>query len=172
MTDPRQSPLGRKSALQRLRALGGVAGLLLFFGAVYLSGRLGVEMARNRLPDRGEESAFPANEALTVGKSGDPLYLANSPEALRRFFTAHPTPEERAAADLFGRGIRRLQDAVELTALRAEADAVEVEVNSGAIAGAVYWIHHSQLPAPSSFDPIISPLPEGSTKSSGENGDR
>ena len=44
--------------------------------------------------------------------------------------------------------------------VRAEADAVQVEVFSGAIAGAVYWIHYTQLPDPSSFDPIISPLPD------------
>ncbi len=165
MTSPEKSPLPRRSALHRLRVPGRAAGLALFFTAVYLSGRLGVEMARNRLPGGGKEAAFPANEALTVGKSGDPLYLANSPEALRRFFAAHPTPEERVAADLSGLGIRRLQDAMELTTLRAEADAVEVSVNSGAIAGAVYWIHHSQLPPPSSFDPIISPLPETASQS-------
>ncbi|MDP4585541.1 MAG: hypothetical protein NWT04_16630 [Verrucomicrobiales bacterium] len=46
-----------------------------------------------------------------------------------------------------------------MTTLRAEADAVEVKISSGAIAGVVYWIHNTQLPDPSSFDPIISPLP-------------
>jgi len=121
-------------------------------------------MARNRLPDKGKATnAFESNSPLTVGKTGDPIYLAQSPEALRTFFTSHPTPEERASADLSGLGIRRLQDSVEMTTLRAEADAVEVKVSSGAIAGAVYWIHYTQLPDPSAFDPIISPLPGGAT---------
>ncbi len=149
----------RKGALQQLRFLGGAAGLALFFGAVYLFGRLGVEMARNRLPERERDTATLAMEPFTVGRSGEPLYLANTPEALRRFFAAHPTAEERAGADLSGLGIRRLLDAMELGALRAEADAVEVEVKSGAVAGAVYWIHHSQLPPATPFDPIISPVP-------------
>jgi hypothetical protein len=62
-------------------------------------------------------------------------------------------------ANLTGLGIRRLQDSIDLTLLRNEADAIEVKVASGAIAGSVYWIHHSQLPAPAGFDPIISPVP-------------
>lgn len=153
----------RQQALHRLRFLAGLVGLSLFFLAVYGFGRLGVEMARNRLPAQERSPALLASEPLLVGKTGDPLYLAQSPEALRRFFATHPTPEERAAADLSGLGVRRLLDAMELTALRAEADAIEVRVNSGAIAGAVYWIHHSQLPPATSFDPIISPIPDSAT---------
>jgi len=154
----------RAAYFRRLRALVRFAGLVAFVFAVYLSGRLGVEMARNRLPDKGKSTtSFENSSSLTVGKTGDPIYLAQSPEALRSFFTGHPTPEERASADLSGLGIRRLQDSVEMTTLRAEADAVEVKVSSGAIAGAVYWIHYTQLPGPSAFDPIISPLPGGAT---------
>lgn len=161
-TRPAKETLARANNLRRLRSLGRFAGLVVFAFAIYFSGRLGVEMARNRLPDKGKSTnGFESSTALTVGESGDPLYLAQSPEALRSFFTSHPTPEERASADLSGLGIRRLQDSVEMAILRAEADAVEVKVSSGAIAGAVYWIHYTQLPDPSAFDPIISPLPEG-----------
>jgi len=161
---PERLTPARSTALRRLRGLGSLVGLAFFCGAVYLSGRLGVEMARNRLSGSNMSTSSPPSEALTVGRSGDPLYLAQSPESLRRFFAVHVTPEDRASADLSGLGIRRLQDSMELTTLRAEADAVEVKVTSGAIAGAVYWIHHSQLPAPSTFDPIISPVPGGDVK--------
>lgn len=153
---PTRSP---SRPLRGLRTIIRATVLLIFIGAVYLSGRLGVEMARNRLPGSENSAAGGASEAITLGDSGDPLYLARSPEELRRFFAAHPSPEDRAAANLSGSGIRRLQDSMQLTTLRAEADAVEVEVNSGAIAGAVYWIHHSQLPSASTFDPIIPPVP-------------
>jgi hypothetical protein len=155
----KQSP-ARAAYFRRLRTLGRIGGFAIFFSAVYLSGRLGVEMARNRLPDKGKvETGFENNSSLTVGRSGGPIYLAQSPESLRSFFTNYPTPEERASVNLSGLGIRRLQDSVEMTTLRAEADAVEVKISSGAIAGVVYWIHNTQLPDPSSFDPIISPLP-------------
>jgi len=150
----------RATYFRRLGTLGRIGGFAFFFCAIYLSGRLGVEMARNRLPDNGKADAgLENNSPLTVGRSGDPIYLAQSPESLRSFFTSHPTAEERASANLSGLRIRRLQDSVEMTTLRAEADAVEVKVSSGAIAGAVYWIHYTQLPDPSAFDPIITPLP-------------
>lgn len=150
----------RSRGSRRFGILGAIAGLALFLGAVYLSGRLGVEMARNRLPEKeSEQPELPESETLRVGRSGDPLYLAQTPDALRRFFAAHPTPEDRASANLSGLGIRRLQDSIELTTLRIEADAVEVKVASGAIAGAIYWIHHSQLPQQAALDPIISPVP-------------
>jgi len=150
----------RSRGSRRFGILGAIAGLGLFLGAVYLSGRLGVEMARNRLPEKeSEQPELPDSETLRVGRSGDPLYLAQTPDALRRFFAAHPTPEDRASANLSGLGIRRLQDSIELTTLRTEADSVEVKVASGAIAGATYWIHHSQLPQQATLDPIISPVP-------------
>ncbi len=150
----------RRKALRRLRSATSIAGLLVAGGAVFLSGKLGVEMARNRFPEKEEERSIePVSEVFHVGRTGDPIYLARSPESLRRFFATHPTPEDRSVANLSGTGIRRLQDAIELTPLRTEADAIEAKVVSGTIAGAVYWIHHSQLPAPTGFDPIISPVP-------------
>lgn len=163
-TRPIKESRARANYLRQLHGLGRIAGLGVFFVAVYLSGRVGVEMARNRLPEKETENAsVESTSPLTVGRSGDPVYLAQSPESLRAFFASHPTPEERASADLSGLGIRRLQDSVEMSTLRAEADAVEVKVSSGAIAGAVYWIHYTQLPDPSAFDPIISPLPSDGT---------
>ncbi len=135
------------------------AATVAFVTAVYFSGRLGVEMARNRLPD-SETSAIPSSADLTLGDVGDPIFLAESPETLRRFFSDNPTPEQRARADLSELGIRRLGGSVSMTTIRAEADAVEVQITSGAIAGTVYWIHHSQMPDPSTFDAILSPVPE------------
>ncbi len=150
----------RRAALRRLQILGRVGGLALFFAAVYFSARLGVEMARNRLPDRGVAKALPAGGSFVVGESGELLYLAASPESLRRFFSAHPTPDDRAAANLSGLGVRRLRGSMELAILRVEADVVQVRVASGAIAGAVYWMHHSQIPSVPTVDPIISPVPK------------
>ncbi|NLT69605.1 MAG: hypothetical protein GXX91_02785 [Verrucomicrobiaceae bacterium] len=162
MNEPRPIPdsPARTQSLRRLRGIGRLAGLVVFLLAVFLSGRIGVEMARNRLPDKEQaHSTLENTSPLTVGRSGDPVYLAQSPDSLRAFFARHPTPEDRASADLSGLGIRRLQDSVEMSTLRAEADAVEVKVSSGAIAGAIYWIHYTQLPDASAFDPIITPLP-------------
>ncbi len=144
---------------------GRIAAAIAFVAAVYVSGRLGVEMARNRIPEReAPVSAIDTSTTISVGNSRDPVYLARTPESLRSFFAAHPTTEGRSRADLSGLGIRRLQDAMEVKVLRSEADAIEVVASSGAIAGAVYWIHYSQLPNPSDFDPIISPLPVESTR--------
>ena len=134
------------------------AATIAFVTAVYFSGRLGVEMAKHRLPD-SETSGIPASADLTLGDVGDPIFLAESPDTLRRFFSDNPTPEQRARADLSELGIRRLGGSVSMTTIRAEADAVEVEITSGAIAGTVYWIHHSQMPDPSTFDTILSPVP-------------
>ncbi len=157
---PRRSRLQRDRYRRRFGFIGAVIGLSVFSGAVYVSGRLGIEMARNHLPaSELEPKQSPESETLRVGRDGGPLYLAQSPDALRRFFAAHPTPEDRASADLTGLGMRRLQDSIDITTLRTEADTIEVKVASGAISGAVYWIHHSQLPRQAAFDPIISPVP-------------
>lgn len=144
---------------------GRVAVAIAFVAAVYVSGRLGVEMARNRIPKaEAQVTAMDTSTTISVGNSRAPVYLARTPESLRSFFAAHPTAEGRSRADLSGLGIRRLQDAMEVKVLRSEADAIEVVASTGAIAGAVYWIHYSQLPNPSDFDPIISPLPVESTR--------
>ena len=117
-------------------------------------------MARNRLTRERPELALPAaSETFQAGSADDPVYLAPSPATLRRFFATHPTPDDRARAELGRLGIRRFRDTLELSSIGTEAEAVQVKVNSGALAGAVYWMHHSQMPTSSSFDPIISPVP-------------
>lgn len=149
-----------KRAIRRLRSLAPLAGLILFAAAVYLSGRLAVEMVRNRLPDRGLRGDAPlSGETLIVGNLDDPLYLARSPDSLRRFFAAHPTPEDRAVADLTGLGIRRVRDTIQVATQRIEADAIEVRITTGSLAGTDLWIHHSQVRSNSPLDPVVSPVP-------------
>ncbi|MDF1657854.1 MAG: hypothetical protein P1U58_09590 [Verrucomicrobiales bacterium] len=133
-----------------------------FVGGIYFSGRLGVQMAKNRIPEQqiqSENSSAPAGSEMTLGSTGEPVYLAENPEALRRFFTTYSSPGERASADLSGQSIRRVNAYILATTKRAEADAVEVVINSGAIAGAVYWVHHTQVPDRTAIDPVISPVP-------------
>ncbi|MDF2378001.1 MAG: hypothetical protein P1U81_17315 [Verrucomicrobiales bacterium] len=136
--------------------------ILAFTGGIYFSGRLGIHMAKSRIPEsqnRTESAPSPVGAELTLGSTGEPVYLGDSPEALRRFFTAYSSPGERASADLTGQNIRRLNAYLIATTRRAEADAVEVEIKSGAIAGAVYWVHHTQVPDRTAVDPVISPVP-------------
>jgi hypothetical protein len=125
------------------------------------SAKFGSEMARQRLPEKSR-TAEPQfrSEFVTLGSSDSPIFLANSPETVRRFFSEHPTTTARSGANLNGWDIRRLQSNVEIAILGTEAEAVEVRISSGAIAGTVYWVHHSQLPDTEVFDPIISPIPK------------
>ncbi|MEQ1843559.1 MAG: hypothetical protein ABL994_24395 [Verrucomicrobiales bacterium] len=162
---PEITPVHRPAYIRYAMTFGRVAVAIAFVAAVYVSGRLGVEMARNRIPEsKAPVTAIDTSTTISVGNTRDPVYLARTPESLRSFFAANPTTEGRSRADLSGLGIRRLQDAMEVKVLRSEADAIEVVASSGAIAGAIYWIHYSQLPNPSDFDPIISPLPVESTR--------
>ncbi len=135
---------------------------LLFVLGIYGSIRLGITMASNRVPDLAERSGTePIAEStpLTLGGSGDPIYLADNPDSLRTFFNNYPTPGERASADLRATTLRRVTGEMDMTTLRVEADAIQVRVTSGPIAGAEYWIHHSQTTDSPEQDPIISPLP-------------
>jgi hypothetical protein len=167
MDTPAESspPSGRKTTRRKrpgLKFLIRVGVLVVFLFGIYGSMRLGIHMANNRLPNSGEvPSVIGGNEAVTLGRSGDPVYLADSPDSLRSFFSRFPTPGERASADLTGLSIRRITSPITMNTIRAEADAVEVEITSGAIAGSVYWVRHSQMPDPSKFDPILSPVPPG-----------
>tara|TARA_R110002096_G_scaffold10868_11_gene41049 strand:+ start:4640 stop:5068 length:429 start_codon:yes stop_codon:yes gene_type:complete len=136
------------------------------FGAVavlvciYLSGHFGVKMAKEQFPEtKSQNIDRQSNIPMTLGDSGEPVFLADSPTALRRFFSESPSPESRLSADLTGSGIRRLRGKVNVTTMGTEADAVKVQITSGAIEGSVYWIHHSQIPDTEEFDPIISPIP-------------
>ncbi len=142
-----------------LRWLAYLAAACVIVVLIISSGRLGMEMARNRLPEKPETPSGEETTIVTLGASDAPIFLADTPETLRRFFSDHPTGNSRSSADLTGLGIRRLQSSVDIVILGTEAEAVEVRVASGAIAGTVYWIHHSQLPDTEDFDPIISPIP-------------
>lgn len=149
---------GSRGAKRTLRPLAALAGFSFFGIAVYVSGRLGVEMARQRTAGEQVDGLRPAN-SVRLGTDADPVYLAQSPDTLRRFFSAHPSAFERARADLSGLRIRRLQDSMEVVALRVDADAVEVQITSGALEGATYWVHYSQVPAEAGSDPIVAPMP-------------
>ena len=142
-----------------LRWLAYLAAACVIVVLIISSGRLGMEMARNRLPEKPETPSGEETTIVTLGASDAPIFLADTPETLRRFFSDHPTGNSRSSADLTGLGIRRLQSSVDIVILGTEAEAVEVRVASGAIAGTLYWIHHSQLPDTEDFDPIISPIP-------------
>jgi len=138
--------------------------ILVLLGAVGGSGWLGVRSAKLRqgspeLPAAPAESVIP----VTLVGEGDPVYLAESAATLRRFFTAFPTASERATADVESYEIRKLRGNLEMRTLRAEGDVVQVEITAetqtAAVGGTSYWIHYSQMPAATSFDPIISPIP-------------
>jgi len=131
-----------------------------FVTVLVLSGKLGIDTAKKRTQAEPAAVSPVAEETrVTLGEPANPLYFSDSAAALREFFTLYGSAGERASASLANLPIRRITSPVELAILRTEADAVEVRVVSGAIAGAVYWIHHSQIPDPQALDPIIEPLP-------------
>lgn len=136
--------------------------VIVFLFGIYFSGSLGIKMAKERLPQGssdGETTSSSPGTEITLGATAEPVYLAESPEALRRFFTNFSSPGTRASADLSDLGIRRINAYLLATIRNAESDAVEVTINSGAIAGTVYWVHHTQIPDRTVIDPVISPVP-------------
>lgn len=155
----RKGRAGTRGSRRSLRALANLVAFAIFGMAVYFSGRLGIEMAEQRTAKEIPVPEPAPSNSVRLGSTGDPVYLAQSPDNLRRFFSAHPTTFERARADLSGLRIRRLQDSMEVVPVRIDADAVEVRITSGALSGATYWIHHSQLPASAKVDPIVAPVP-------------
>ncbi|MDF1824030.1 MAG: hypothetical protein P1U68_05285 [Verrucomicrobiales bacterium] len=158
-----KSPSGRSTpgVHASFRHLTRILFAIAFVLCIYLSGLLGVQMAKNRIPGAttAEKAQNTAASMLTLGNTGEPVYFATSPESLRHFFNTYASPGERASADLSSLDIRRINGLIEVTTRKAEADAVEVTVNSGAIAGAVYWVHHTQIPDRTMIDPIIPPVP-------------
>lgn len=150
--------------------------LKLFFAAVFLTGlygsiRLGTEMAMKRIAASASataELANPVDTPITLGRPGDPVYLALDRVTLRNFFADYDSPGRRASADLTGLSVRRITSPLQMQATRAEADAVEMKILSGPFAGSVYWVHHTQMPDPSKFDPILSPVP-GAVQNGEEN---
>jgi hypothetical protein len=137
---------------------------LLGIVAVIFSGWLGVQSAKLR--QRPETRSIPdlPETSVTRTADGDSVYLAESASALRRFFVTFPTASERANAQVESYQIRKLRGNLEMRTLRAEGDVVEVEISGEAENTSpdktVFWIHHSQMPAATSFDPIIPPIPQ------------
>lgn len=122
--------------------------------------KLGIAMASRRTAESAAtQPAVEGTRTFTLGHIGDPVYLAEEPDALRRLFASSSGPGDRASRDLTGLPIRRITSPVEMRIRKVDADIVEVEILSGSIAGAVYWVHHSQMPDPAALDPIISPVP-------------
>lgn len=169
MSESSTPPRARKSARKKggsLRHLYRLLFVIVFVAGIYFSGRLGIQMAKNRIPGTltSDGASTTVASMITLGNTGEPIYFATRPDSLSRFFTTYSSPGGRASADLSDLDIRRINGLVEVTTRRAEADAVEVTVNSGAIAGAVYWVHHSQIPDRTVIDPIISPVPTRETE--------
>lgn len=137
---------------------------LVSIGAVAGSGWLGVQSAKLRQRPVGEVLPPMAEAPVTRTADGELVYLAESSSALRRFFVTFPTAFERANADVESYQIRKLRGNLEMRTLRAEGDVVQVEISTesetNAGAGTIFWIHHSQMPAATSFDPIIPPIPQ------------
>lgn len=148
----------RRRSLQRSFLRGSVT--ILFAGAVFASGWFGVYVAKRKILGPEPKTNLSDLGTVTLGSAGNPVYLGESPEILRDFFLNFTSPGDRASADLTNRGIRRLNSAVEMTALTESSDAVKVKIVSGPISGTVYWVHHSQMPDSPGLDPIISPIPE------------
>ena len=154
-------PHKRGSKTVNLKWLVFVIAFVSMISLITASAKLGAEMARQRLPEKaGTVESTTLSEFVTLGLANSPIFLADSPETVRRFFSEHPTITSRSSANLNGWDIRRLQSNVEIAILETEAEAVKVRISSGAIAGTIYWIHHSQLPDTEVFDPIISPIPK------------
>ena len=92
-------------------------------------------------------------DIVTLDASGEPLYLATEIQSLRDFFFAFQSPEDRRDGDAEARELRRVFDSLEVRILGRDADAVEVEVLAGPLAGVRAWLHQSQLPPPVSSRP-------------------
>ena len=138
---------------------------LLILGAVAGSGWLGVQSAKLRQrPSDALSSRATIDTPVIRAADGDSVYLAESASALRRFFVTFPTASERASAEVESYQIRKLRGNLEMRTLRAEGDVVQVEITGEAetnsSGGTNFWIHHSQMPAATSFDPIIPPIPQ------------
>lgn len=163
--EPTPDRVARRDSRRRQKRFRGLLQVLFaiaFVLGIYLSMKLGISMATTQR-DETTESLSPVPDSPSVPVEGEDtgIYLAKEPNSLRAFFSEYPTPGERAQADLTGRSIRRIAGSVDLIPNRVDADVVQVRVASGPIAGALYWVHHSQMPAAES-GVILSPVPQKS----------
>ncbi len=138
---------------------------MVFAVACFYSARTGVRLAKTEVPGKGAPvTKYAVGAEVTLGRSGKAIYVADTTERLRQFYLSHPDEISRTEADMRSVGVRRLYGQVEVKTLRSLSDAVQVRVISGSIAGAIYWIHLSQLPSESAADTILSPIPKAKSR--------
>ncbi len=156
-----EPPSPRKPTGTGVKAFIRIAVSTIFVFACYGAGKLAIKMASKGLPEGELTIETPARQkSLSLhGTRDEPLFMGSDREALRAFFTNNPTVEARIKASLESTGIRKIPESLEVQTMRSEADAIQVRVTAGAVAGAVYWVHHSQMKEDPAFDPIISPIP-------------
>ncbi|MDF1738278.1 MAG: hypothetical protein P1U86_03885 [Verrucomicrobiales bacterium] len=156
-----EPPSPRKPTGAGVKAFIRIAVSTIFVFACYGAGKLAIKMASKGLPESELTIEPPARQrSLSLqGTRDEPLFMGSDREALRAFFTNNPTVEARIKASLESTGIRKIPESLEVQTMRSEADAIQVRVTDGAVAGAVYWVHHSQMKEDPAFDPIISPIP-------------
>lgn len=136
-TRPRQMVVGAVIAAAFLSALVGAAWL-------------GVTAARRTLPEGLTPPAGPAvGEIVSLDASEEPLYLAASVQPLRDFFFSHQDADSRRDGDAEARDLRRVFEGLEVRIVDRDADALQVEVVAGPLAGLQAWVHQNQLPPPS-----------------------
>lgn len=129
-----------------------LVGLAIFAGfgaALFGAAWLGIAAARQSLPDSVLAPAGPAvGDLVNLDASGEPLYLAPGVQELRDFYFAFQSPAERREGDAEARDLRRVFESLEIRVLGRDADAIEIEVLSGPLAGVHAWVHESQFPPP------------------------
>jgi len=144
-----------------LRTVLAISALSGFVTACFYSARAGIALASRDLPvEETRLTRFPEGVSVTLGEDGSPLFLARSPGDLRALFARWPRESDRIGATLDGGTIRRLQGVLQATTLESHTDAIRARIESGSLAGAVYWIHRSQFPDSPLGDPIITPIPD------------
>lgn len=128
-----------------LAALGAAAFLAALVGAA----RWGVIAALATLPESaGARPGIAVGVTATVDGNGEPIHLAARVQDLRDYYFAHRSPEARREGDAEARGLRRIFEPLEVRTVARDADAVEIEVIAGPLAGVRAWMHASQFPAP------------------------
>ena len=109
---------------------------------------LGVESALRTLPPSAKSAgeAFRIGTVVKIDGNGEPILLAREVQPLRDFFFAHRSAEARREGDAESRGIRRIFEPIEANVVARDADSLKIAVTTGALAGAEYWVHVSQMP--------------------------
>lgn len=123
-----------------------IVGGLVYLAALGLAAHWGVTEALRTLPESaGGPVSVPIGIVLTIDGNGEPIHLAGQVQDLRDYYFAHRTAEARREGDAEARGLRRVFEPIEVRTLGRDADAVEVEVVAGPLAGVKSWVHVSQV---------------------------